>query len=436
MGTTFQTGFGTGETGEGAGRAAAERVRDRLDGGSADLAVVFCSPTYDCASVIDGVSGVLEGAQLVGATSAGEFTGEGIHTSFFTGREGVTVAAIASDELRFFTAMARNVSQGAEDAIADAAAELPEHVEGYPHLSGLLLSSTGWGLEETLLVTYQQLPIKWAGGGASDPTFENMVVFIDDEIAADALALTVVASKRPTGMGIGTSHEQIDGGPWEVTRAEGNAVYELDGDPAYEVWRRAFADTVEERYGFTMEEIESDPQLMYMAFSELVFGLRATDDEFKMRSGLLTLLHEPQGDTDLPGSDLDPPEPFGDLPMLGEREPGALYFTDPVVEGMVFYPLASGAKYKVERGRLGVDRALEDIGEEPVAGGFVFDCPCGELVLQEDYDELTSSIAERVGAPIAGIQSGGGEICMRPGDMRGLHGGSSSVLLFPGVDDE
>lgn len=436
MGTSFQTGFGTGDTGGGAGRSAAESALGKLDGDSADFAVVFLSPTYDTAEVIEGVRAVLDGAQLVGATSAGEFTGEGIHTSFFTGREGVTVAAIASDELRFYTALCRNVSRGPEEAISEAASRLPDEVDGYPHLSGLLLSSSGWGLEETLLVTYQQIPIKWAGGGASDPHFKNMVVSAGGEVASDALALTVIASKRPAGMGIGNSHEPIENGPYEVTRAEGNVVYELDGEPAYDVWKRAFVDTVEERYGFTMEQIQTEPQLMYMAFSELVFGLRAANDEYKMRNALLTLLHEPPAGIDLPGSDLDPPEPFGDLPTLGKREPGALYFTDPVVEGMVFYPLASGPRHKVDRGKIGVERALDDLEGGSPAGGFIFDCPCGELVLQEDYNQLTDTISRLVDAPIAGIQSGGGEICMRPGDMRGLHGGSSSVLLFPGGEGE
>lgn len=102
-----------------------------------------------------------------------------------------------------------------------------------------------------------------------------------------------------------------------------------------------------------------------------------------------------------------------------------------MAEGTVLYPMTSGKEGTIQRGTRSVQQAMADISDEGVAGGLVFECPCGEATLREDYNELIEAVADPLDAPISGIQSGGGEVCFRHDDMRGVHETSTTVLLFP-----
>lgn len=435
MSTEFETAFGEGDTGDIAGQSAAQQAISEMEASRVDFAVVFCSPTYDCDAVIEGVRSVIGDTELIGATADGTFTERGVHTSSFMGGEGVIVALVASDEMRFFTALGRNATEDPEGCIAQATADLPTEIDGYPHLAGIILTSTLFGREELVLRTYQEIPIEWSGGGANDLSLDNITVFAGGETATDAVVLAVIASKQRFALGIGNRHAPI-GGSYRVTKSDGDVVLELDGRPAYEVWKEAFHDVAEEQYGFSFDEIEGDPMLFRKAFSELVFGLRTGGDKYKVRAPWVTPFFEPYADRGSaePGTQdpADVVEPKMDIPTLGALPEGALKFPHPIPEGVVLYPMTSGKEGTIERGTKSAQHAMAAMDEGRVAGGLVFECPCGEFTLKEDYPELIDATVGPIDAPIAGIQSGGDEICFRRDDMRGLHETATTVLLFPG----
>lgn len=431
MSTEFRTGFGTGEAGAVAGRVAAEEALAGLDADAADFVVVYSSPSYDTEQVLSVVRSLTDDAQVVGATARGKFTERGVHTSTLRDTRGVTVSAVASDEMQFFTGVGRDLSDDIEASVAEATAELPQEVEGYPHLTGLLLSSSPFGRDQLAHLTYQAVPIEWAGGGANDPTLENVEVFHGDERLSDAVVLTVIASMRPLSLGVGNRHSPI-GGSFEITKSDGMVVYELDGEPAYEVWKQAFEETAQERYGFGMDEIEHDRVAFVNAFTELVFGIRTGENKYKVRSPFATAFCEPYTEFGREeGDGLGEDHPLSDFPTFGTLPEGALQFPYPMAEGTVLYPMTSGKEDTIQRGTRSVQQAMADISEDGVAGGLVFECPCGEATLREDYNELIEAVADPLDAPISGIQSGGGEVCFRADDMRGVHETSTTVLLFP-----
>lgn len=434
MSTAFGTGFGTGNGGD-AGRSAAEMALSEMDADAADFAVVFCSSTYDCEAVVAGVRSVVGDAELVGATATGEFTGRGVHTSVLdddVDTDGVTVALVASDEMRFFTALGDGLSADPESAVAEAAAALPGEVEGYPHRTGLLFWSELTGAEEIAMLAYQEIPIEWVGGGAADAGLVDTTVFVGDEATSDGVAMALVASQSPTGVGVGQRHEPL-GPSYEVTRSEGNVVYELDGEPAYEVWKETYDDVAREQFGFRIEDVEDQRERILPLFLEFNFGIRTGDDEYKIRSAGPTLLYRSFDES----SEREASGEGGQfsLPTFGEGEEGALYFFEPIPEGVVLYPMTSSPTKTIERGKRGVSEARADI-DTPVAGGLVFDCPCNEFVLGEEFQRHIDGMTEPIDAPIAGFQPGSGELCLRREDMRGMHESSTSVVLFPGGDGE
>lgn len=400
MATQFAQGFSHADAAHEAGRQAANRARQELEA-EPDFAVVFCTPSYDCQRVLNGVYDETGEIPLLGGSAAGEFTDDGVKTGMGPDSRGVTVALIASDEMRFFTGLGHGVDTDVSAAVSEGMAALPDEVEGFPHRAGLVVSSTIGKGEEVSMLAYQHQPIRWAGGAASDASFENMVVFADGEVARDGVAFALIASKRPLGIATGHGHAPI-GDPYEVTDAEANVVYKLDGEPAYDVWKRAVDETVRDIHGFSVDDVEDDQQRLFKLMAEMTFGIRTGDDEYKVRS-----------------------------PGCRPRPDGPLHFTDPIPEGTVLYPMAGKAQGTIDRARDGVSAALDDAAGDTAAGALVFDCICGELVLGEDYDEAISAMNEVVDAPLVGIHSFG-EVCLTEDDMRGLHNGSVSILLFPG----
>lgn len=430
MRTEFQTAFGEGETGDAAGRDAARNAFAAMDATGVDFAVVFCSPAYDPGAVVDGVQSVTGDTTLIGATADAQFTEHGVHTSTFMGGTGVSVALVASDDMRFFTGLGRNATDDPEACIAEATADLPTAVDGFPHVAGIILTSSLFGRDELVQRTYQELPIEWTGGGAHDLSLENATVFTGEETATDAVLLTVIASKHDFALGVGNRHSPI-GGSYEVTKSDGDIVYELDGRPAYEVWKEAFADVVNAQYGFSFDEIEQDPMLRVKAFTELVFGLRTGDDQYKVRGAWVTPFFEPYAFSGDSTERTDDENPLTGVEPIGTIPEGALKFVHPIPEGVVLHAMTSGKEGTIERGRKSARHALEAIESDSVAGGLVFECPCGEVTLIEDYPELIEATVGPVGAPMIGIQSGGDEVCFRRDDMRGLHETATTVLLFP-----
>lgn len=399
MGTDFATGFSGADAATDAGRQAAQQALEAFGGDTPDFSVVFCSPSYEFESVVSAIRTELGEIPLVGGSAVGEFTDEGVMTDMASEAIGVTVAVVGSDEMQFFTGLGRDADVDAEQAVAEAVTALPESVEGYPHLTGLVISSTIGRGEEIAWQAYQQHPIQWVGGAASDLRQENMAVFVDDDVVHDGVALAVVASERPLGIATGHGHEPIDG-PFEVTEAERNVVYELDGRPAYDVWKEAVEDAAEEYYGVSVDEVEHDEQRLFQLMAEMTFGVRTGDGEYKVRS-----------------------------PGIEPRTDGPLRFTDPIPKGTVLYAMASREEGAIERASDGMLTAAD--GVDDVSGGLVFDCLCGELVLGEDYYRAVEAMDEAVEAPFAGALSFG-EICLANDDMRGFHNGSVSILLFPG----
>lgn len=406
MATDFKTGFGEGETGDEAGRNAANRALSGMSVDSPDFGVVLSSPKYDCADVISGIRSITGDCDLIGTTAQGAFTGDGIHTSYARGGNGVTVALVASDDIRIFTGIGKELSNDLEAGVAEAAEALPSSIDGYPNFTGLLLSSSPIRREEIGMLTYQQIPIQWAGGGASDLSQENLTVFAGDEIASDAVALAVFASKHPAGVGVGHAHEPIDGS-YEVTESDENYVYELDGEPAYAVWKRAYDELVADQFGYHIEDIEDDQPRLMQVMAEMVFGIRTGEDEYKIRTPLRTVYLD---ESDVPD--------------------GALYLGGSIPEGVVLHRMGSSEKRTIERGKDAVRQATADMDGGLVAGALVFDCACGELVLGREYNRLIEAISDSIGAPLAGFQSSG-QACFNRKDMRGQHSVATSLFLLP-----
>ena len=86
-----------------AGKEAAQEVKHKLGEEKASIVFAFASIEYDQPDVLKGIKEVFPKASVVGGSAAGEIT------SWATVFDGVSVMAIASDQITFTTGLGKNV---------------------------------------------------------------------------------------------------------------------------------------------------------------------------------------------------------------------------------------------------------------------------------------------------------------------------------------
>ena len=394
MVTQFGTASATAGTGDVAGESAAAAALDDIDAMTPDFVMVFSTAVHDYEDVLAGVRSVVGDTKLLGASTSGEFTEDGM------AEDSVVVTVVSSDEMQFFTGLGRNLTEDIETAVADAAADLPDDIEGYPPRLGINLHDglAGRG-EEVTMLGYQHYPIPFTGGSAGDAlALEETAVFVDDTVATDAVALGLVASKKPFSLSATHGHEPISG-PLEVTDGEANVVETLEGRPAFEVYADAIADYADEHYDIDVEDLEEGEIDQLLTFFQ--FGIETADDEFKVRWAGTT-----------PNTD------------------GPLHFATTVPEGTRLHVMHSPKEAQIDSAREAARSAREGHESDGVAGAFVFDCACRGAILGDDFGVAVDAMAEELNTPLSGFETYG-EVCLREGEMRGYHNTTSSVVLFP-----
>jgi len=392
MTTQFGTGFASGD---GAGVSAAESALAVIDG-EPDFVLVFCSSAYEYSEEVAPIRDVIGDVPLIGASTAGEFTQEQ------AGEGGIAVAAIASDEMEFYTGIGHGLSDDLRGAVEEAAADIPDEQADYPHRVGINLHDglTGRG-EEIAMLAFQQFPIPFSGGSAGDDiALEETFVFHNDEVATDSIVLAVLASEKPFALGVEHGHKPISE-PLAVTDAEGSVVSELNGQPAFEAFADAIAEVSQEELGIDPHDVETGSEEFVELLTQFQFGVKSGADDYKVRwAG---------------------PTPNTDGPMV---------FATTIPEGTELTVMHSNRDEQIEAARTGAVNARDALTDNEAAGALVFDCACQGAILGDQFPESVEAMFAELDVPLAGFQTYG-EICMQEGEMRGYHNTTSSVLVLP-----
>ena len=286
-----------------------------------------------------------------------------------------------------------------EGALQAALAGLPTSVEGYPHRTAILLvdALAGNGEETTLTAASILGPdFRLAGGAAADDlAMKRTLVALGERVEEDAAVAILVHTRTAVGLGVAHGHEEMSKA-FEVTRAEGAVVHEIDGRPAWDVWREAAGDELRAA-GIDPDAIPADREGGLLLTYEA--GMRA-------------------------GADLKVRAP------LARTATGALQFACELPVGSVFRFTKSTAQSQVASAKLAARRAREALGDQPVAGALVFDCICRNLILGDQFASAVHGMRDELGgAVLAGFETYG-EIALDAGDMSGFHNTTSVVLAF------
>lgn len=397
MATKFYTGLAKGEDSFKVGQEAAQKAMAKSGDKKVDLSVVFASSKYDYPEVIKGIRKITRGAPLIGCSSAGEFTEER------TEKESVACAVISSDAHKFFIGMGKGLKENQIEAVKQASRNFPQKVGGYPYLSAMMyidgLSGKG---EESVLsgLTVLGPTVKFSGGAAGDDLkFKETKVFVNEQVSANALSLCLMASKIPVAIGVKHGHSPISP-PLTITKAVNNVLYEVDGKPAFTVWKEYIREQAK-KDGIDVDKLKDASEI----------------GSFLLRyeAGLLT------------GEDYKVRVP------LSVNPDGSLNFACTIVEGSVIRIMQSRTKEaQICSAKEAAEIVFKAAKGAKLAGAIVFDCVCRAIILGDEFYKGVQAIKNVIGGdiPLIGFETYG-EIAMEMGQMSGFHNTTTVILLIP-----
>jgi len=336
----------------------------------------------------------------------GEFTEKHV------GKNSVVCAVISSDTHKFFTSIGKGLREDEVKCFESAVEKLPTNIPAFPFLSAFILIDglAGKG-EEAVFAAFSAFgpTVKFSGGAAGDNlAFKETKVFFNDRVESDAVSLCLVASKIPIQIGvnhghapiqIGVAHGQTSLSPvFTITRAKGNVLYELDGQPAYEVWKRYTKENAA-RLGIDVDAL-NDSTGVGSFLIRYEAGL-LTGTEYKVR-----------------------------VP-LSKNEDGSLNFACTMMEGAVIRIMEGLDDAQIASARKAAEIALKATRGVKLAGAVVFDCCCRSIILQDRFRSAIDAIKDVLGnIPVIGLETYG-EIAMELGQVSGFHNTSTVIALIP-----
>jgi methyl-accepting chemotaxis protein len=360
----------------------------------AALVVIFASTEQPFEALLKYAATTFPAAQVIGSTTAGEFTGAE------EGKGHFVAWVLGGDDVSVTAGLGTGLKADPETALTEAIV-LREDAER-PHVAAILLLDplSGNGEEASLLATTLLGPtVKLAGGAAGDDlSFSKTRVGCGTRVAGDAAVVALLHSRKPLGIGVQHGHRPLSKRPLKVTRAAGATVHEFDGRPALEVWKDEVREAAKAE-GVDVDELPSSelgPTLL-----RFEAGLVAGPDEYKIRA------------------------------PLSATDDGAMSFACGLPEGAVVRITSSAESDQVDAARAAAQKARAALGGEQVAGALVFDCICRNLILGPLFADAVHEMALALdGAPLAGFETYG-EIAMERGQSSGFHNTTTVVLAFP-----
>ncbi len=334
----------------------------------------------------------MPGVEAIGCTTAGELTERGVIKS------GLVVLLLATDmiALRGFATGTKAEPDRAAAQLCEGYADAQKRATsaGLPSSTSVVLvdglSGTGDRIVQAVLKstrTFQQV----VGGAAGDEgAFAATHVGAGARAASDAAAVLHFFGAQRFGVGVDHGLRPNES-RHVVTKSEGNVVHEIDGAPAFELYR-----SHARARGVTLTATGAGP---YMIANEL--GLFFLDELRTARA------------------------------PLSVDASGALTCAADVPEGTTIAILDGEPDEMVSAAQHAAREAHAALGSHPAAAVLVFDCVCRAAILGDQVSrELDAIKGVFPKTPIAGFFTYG-EIARSRGKRDGWHNTTAVVVAIP-----
>jgi hypothetical protein len=391
MATSVGTGGSTLRSSRHAAAEAVQRALATLGGAKPNFGFLFAGPDYSLAEALSACA-ELTRAEIIGCTSAGEITENGLtHGGMLV----FLCASGATTEMRFSAGLkAAPERVGRELAANLSSLKKTSALSDNRHLTTVLftdgLAGTGERLVNELYERRVQSGTQIVGGAAGDEgRFKATWVGSRAGAGPDAAAALHVFSEAPWGVGVDHGLRPTTR-QMRVTKAEGNVVHEIEGQPAFAAYQKHAAS----RNVQLTEENASN----YLVANEL--GIHFFERLHRARAALSV------------GAG-------GSLVCAAEIPKGSMV------------SILDGEPESMIRAAHGAAAAARASVKGSVAGVLLFDCVCRGMILKDAFRrEIEAVRTVFPAAPIAGLLTYG-EIARSHERLGGWHNATVVVVAIP-----
>jgi len=393
MSTSAATGVSTATDTSVAVHEAFAQASASLAGRKPALGILFASPRHDLHAALAAGRRISKDSPFVGCTTAGEITERGL------AHGALALMLLASDEMLLDVSLAKGVKADPTRAAGElssgfAAVAQAASDKGFSASTTILLADglngAGEGLVNEVLGATRRFQQVVGGAAGDEGAFRATHVGAGAEAVTDGAVALHCFGTKPWGVGVDHGLRPTTD-RMRVTRADKNVVHELDGRPAFDVYREHAAsrgvDLVPESAG------------SFLIGNEL--GIYFFEQLHRARAPLSV-------------------EPSGALVCAGEIPQGAsVCILDGEPDSMV-----AAAGRAAEQARKGLN------GGE-AAAVLLFDCVCRGMILNGQFGREVEAVrASFPGVPVAGFLTYG-EIARFRGHMDGWHNTAAVVAAIP-----
>lgn len=266
----MQTGVGKSASKDSflAGKESCQKALAKLKN-KADFLLVFTSAFFDQKEVTKGIQSVSKNAKMIGCSTSGEITNEGV------AKNSVVVLAIQTDNINFVTAVGGDIKVGAEQAgqvLAENLVKNGKNINSLIMLTDVLVGNGAAVVRGIQKVLGKKFLI--IGGAAGDDfQFKQTFEFCDGQVFSGTVVGVGLSGDFVKGVGVKHGWDSI-GLPMKVTKSEGTVLKELDGKPAISIY--------EDYFGAKAKDLRKEP-LARMAITYPLGMAVAGSDELLIR---------------------------------------------------------------------------------------------------------------------------------------------------------
>lgn len=389
MTTTTGSGGSTNSSPERAVHEAIGRAKKTLGAVDASYGFVFASPKMDLGAALGEAQRRCKGTDFLGCTTAGEITEAGLTHG------GVSVMLVASPHQTHVARWSRAASpaQAAEDVGRAFFTQRKQDRSGVATTVVLVdgLSGTGETVVDALRGLGGGRLHEIVGGAAGDEgKFAGTFVGVNGESSNGAVAALHVVDKTRWGVGVDHGLSPVSA-PMRVTRAAGSIVHELDGRPAFDVYR----DYAKSK-GVALTAANAPPFFLNNELGVMVF------DQLKKARA-----------------------------PLAANPDGSLLCAAGIPQGASVCFMGGSHEALVSAATRAATEAKERLGSGRAAGVLLFDCICRGGILGPDFHREIRAVRDVFpDVPIAGFLTYG-EIARYSGHFDGWHNTTAVVVAIP-----
>lgn len=386
--TRAVVGFTDIEDSNQAGRTLGREILGKLDGGSADVLVVFASSRYDYPSFLGALKNASRAKILVGCSSAGEFAGA------CAGSGGASALGLMSTDLAFTATIAHDLSRRRERVAPALAAGFDGGGRSeFPYRAALVLVDALAGHTEQIVEELEVLTegaYSFFGGGAGDDArFMKTHVFRGTEAFTDSAVALEILSRKP--IGVSARHGWTPAGaPMRVTESLGERLISIDGKPAVDAFK---------------------------AHAE------ATGQSFHVSDPLPFFLHNVLGIETRTGFKLRVPLKIG--------QAGEILVAAEIATGACIRIMTTGPSCAADAAVVAARSAIAQLQGNDPAVSLMFDCAATRLRLGTYFPDEVNAVREVLhSTPLVGCNTYG-QIAPIHGPITGFHNCTAVVCTLP-----